>query len=122
LLFYVPDAWNGEPGATMSTAPLEAPMSASRVRSGAPGELSCVIPRLPPLPGRYVVRAMINEHGTCQVLAEYGRHGQARGLAQSAQIRLGQLTAIDVDWECGVLGYKRRGKVRRAAGTKRAAE
>jgi lipopolysaccharide transport system ATP-binding protein len=81
----------------------------SRHLDAGPGELSCVIPRLPLLPGRYVVRAMINEHGTCQVLAEYGWHGQTRGLVldvraagalvQNAQVQLGQLTAIDVDWE-----------------------
>ncbi len=71
-----------------------------------PGELSCVIPRLPLLPGRYVVRAMINDPVAHHLIAEYGLHG--RGLVldvrafgsilTNAQVKLGQLMSIDVDW------------------------
>jgi len=77
-------------------------------RSLAPGsgELACVVPSLPLLPGRYVLRASIVERETHQPLALYGWGGAGQVLDVRAsadplvnvQVQTEQLVAIDVDW------------------------
>ena len=68
------------------------------------GRLSCVIPRLPLVPGRYLVRFSINEHESLVALTDWNAGtlplevGAAPNLMTNAQAQLGQLMQIDVDW------------------------
>ena len=73
------------------------------------GQLSCVIPDLPLVPGLYMLRAAINEARSDVRLAGCGwsRPGPlVRVVADpclltNAQIQLGQLVTLDVDWGRG---------------------
>ena len=70
------------------------------------GELSCVIPALPLVPGLYMLRAAINEAASDVRLAGCGwsRPGPTvtiegrPDLLTNAQIQMGQLVTLDVDW------------------------
>jgi lipopolysaccharide transport system ATP-binding protein len=76
-----------------------------RIEAGT-GELSCLIRDLPLLPGLYVVRIAINEASSHVLLAGSGWRGpglalQVRGagdLLTNAQMQLGQLVGLEVDW------------------------
>jgi homopolymeric O-antigen transport system ATP-binding protein len=80
-------------------------MAGRAVESGE-GELSCVVPRLPLVGGRYSLRAGIVDFETRHVLALYGWHDAAAVLdvrssaapLANAQITLNQLVTIDVEW------------------------
>ncbi|MEA2568303.1 MAG: lipopolysaccharide transport system ATP-binding protein [Acidobacteriota bacterium] len=70
------------------------------------GELTCVIPRLPLVGGRYSLRAAIQDFETKQPLALYGWHDAAATLdvrsdatlLGNAQMELNQLVRVDVEW------------------------
>ena len=70
------------------------------------GELSCVIADLPLVPGLYLLRAAINEARSDVRLAGCGwsrpgplvRVESEPSLLTNAQIQLGQLVTLDVDW------------------------
>ena len=70
------------------------------------GDLSCVIPRLPLVPGRYRIRASIVDRDSFHPLALYGAESggsvvDVRGAADllvNVQIQMDQLVTIDVDW------------------------
>ncbi len=70
------------------------------------GELTCTIPKLPLLAGRYVMRAAIVDPEHFYPLALHGWHDaglvfDVRSPADAitnAQVRLGQLVKVDVDW------------------------
>lgn len=70
------------------------------------GELTCLVPRLPLLPGTYLVRVAINEARSGALLATCGWKGmglvlEVQGLPShvaNAQRQLGQLVALDVEW------------------------
>jgi lipopolysaccharide transport system ATP-binding protein len=80
-------------------------LGAVRLEPGR-GELSCVIPNLPLVPGLYMLRAAINEADSDARLASCGwsRPGAlmkvdaAASLLTNAQVHLGQLVTLDVDW------------------------
>ncbi|HEX6100131.1 MAG TPA: ABC transporter ATP-binding protein [Thermoanaerobaculia bacterium] len=77
-----------------------------RTISPGEGELTCVIPRLPLVGGRYVLRAGIVDVATRQPLALYGWEGggtvvdvrSEAGLQSNMQMTLHQLVTIDVEW------------------------
>ena len=86
--------------------------AAPRTLAAGWGELSCIIPRLPLLAGRYYLRATIQDPATLIPLALYGwRDGsypftvapQPSRHANSA-VAIGQLTTIDVDWDVSPQG------------------
>jgi lipopolysaccharide transport system ATP-binding protein len=70
------------------------------------GELTCRIPRLPLVGGRYVLRAGLVDAATRQPLALYGWEGGGAaldvrsdaGLQSNTQMTLHQLVTIDVEW------------------------
>lgn len=70
------------------------------------GELSCIVSRLPLLPGVYLVRVAINDARSGALLATSGWKGpglvfEVQGppsLLSNAQRQLGQLVALDVEW------------------------
>jgi hypothetical protein len=71
------------------------------------GELTCVIPRLPLVGGRYALRGAILDRGTRQPLAMSGR-GHAGGVLDvrsernamdNMRMANGQLVQVDVRWE-----------------------
>jgi lipopolysaccharide transport system ATP-binding protein len=70
------------------------------------GELTCVVPRLPLVGGRYSLRAAIQDFETKQPLALYGWHDAAATLdvrtdatlLANAQMQLNQLVTVDVEW------------------------
>ena len=74
--------------------------------SAGAGELTCTIPRLPLLAGRYVIRAAITDPKTLQPLALYGWQDSGADLhviaranhTSNAQAALRQVMAIDVQW------------------------
>jgi lipopolysaccharide transport system ATP-binding protein len=76
-----------------------------RIEPGT-GELSCLIRDLPLLPGLYVIRVAINEASSHVLIAGSGWRGPGlalhiRGtpdLLANAQMQLGQLVGLDVDW------------------------
>jgi hypothetical protein len=76
-----------------------------RTINGA-GELTCVIPRLPLVGGRYSLRGGIVDAATLQPLALFGWHDAPAvlevradaALAGNAAMTLNQLVTIDVDW------------------------
>lgn len=78
-----------------------------RTLDAGTGVLTCVIPRLPLLGGRYALRAAIVDYHTRQPLALYGWHDAAAvlevrssaSLVSNAQLTMQQLVTIDVDWE-----------------------
>ncbi|HEU0076788.1 MAG TPA: ABC transporter ATP-binding protein [Longimicrobiaceae bacterium] len=81
----------------------------SRARALAPGagELRCVVPRLPLVAGRYLVRAIVRDAATHYPLATYGWTGPAHALhvrtepspRSNTAMAMHQLTTIDVEWE-----------------------
>lgn len=70
------------------------------------GELSCLIRELTLVPGQYMLRAAINEAGSYVPLAQSGwsrsgltfRVSSTPDLLTNAQIQLGQLVTVDVEW------------------------
>jgi lipopolysaccharide transport system ATP-binding protein len=78
----------------------------SPLRSGA-GTLSCSIPKLPLLNGRYLVRVAIVEADTLQALAVYGYEEMAQqlivetpaSLLHNGLSAMNQLMTVDVDWD-----------------------
>jgi ABC-type polysaccharide/polyol phosphate transport system ATPase subunit len=70
------------------------------------GELTCLIPRLPLVGGRYALRAGIVDAATRHPLALYGWDGPAAvldvrskaGLQSNMQMTLQQLITMDVEW------------------------
>jgi hypothetical protein len=74
------------------------------------GELSCLLPRLPLITGRYNLRIAIQDPATLLPLALYGwndaphpftvaaPYSSRRG---NAAVTIGQLTTIEVDWTGG---------------------
>ena len=79
----------------------------SRELQAGLGELSCRIPSLPLVAGRYLVRAVLIDPVTTHALALCGYEEQPPMLdvravphrLTNAQIKLEQLVTIDVDWE-----------------------
>jgi hypothetical protein len=71
------------------------------------GMLSCLLPRLPLLPGRYQLRAAILDPVSRFPLALYGWRdlglllavGGAPDAARNAQAQIRQLMTVDVEWE-----------------------
>ncbi|MGE5489771.1 MAG: ABC transporter ATP-binding protein [Actinomycetota bacterium] len=71
------------------------------------GELSCVVKKLPLLPGRYSMRAVILQPAVLDPLASYGWNGRGAPLVVKAPmdaltnelVKLGQLVRADVDWQ-----------------------
>ena len=71
------------------------------------GELECVVPRLPLLPGRYQMRAVLVDPATRYPFALYGWTdrgiwidvGSDASAVINGQKRLNQLTTTDVDWK-----------------------
>ncbi|HZF96567.1 MAG TPA: ABC transporter ATP-binding protein [Allosphingosinicella sp.] len=80
---------------------------AGRRMAAGKGEIVCVVPDLPLLPGRYVVRASIGERETQQPLALLGFEDEGvafhvRGdadIVTNSQIQSGQLIRVDASWE-----------------------
>jgi ABC-type polysaccharide/polyol phosphate transport system ATPase subunit len=80
-------------------------MEAQSIDAGA-GMLSCLIPRLPLLGGRYAVRAAILDAETLVPLALFGYWGPATvllvssrpSLLNNGKMAVNQLVTIDVDW------------------------
>ena len=76
-----------------------------RIEAGE-GEIACMVPALPLLPGRYAARASLVERGTHQALALLGYEDEGvpfavRGGADrfiNEQVRHGQLIAVDASW------------------------
>ena len=70
------------------------------------GELTCIVPKLPLVGGRYRLRAAIHDHATQLPLALYGWHDAAAvldvrsqpGVLTNAQMQLNQLVKMDVEW------------------------
>lgn len=81
----------------------------SRRRTLLPGdgELGCVIPRLPLVAGRYLVRAVVSDAANDYPLATYGWTGSPAPLHVHAEpsrhvvaaMAMHQLMTIDVEWE-----------------------
>jgi lipopolysaccharide transport system ATP-binding protein len=78
----------------------------SRALRPGTGTLECVVPRLPLLPGRYQLRAVLVDPVTRYPLSLFGWEGAGLEIdvvsnanaIVNAQKRLSQLTTIDVDW------------------------
>lgn len=78
-----------------------------RILGPGPGELTCMLPHLPLLPGRYVVRGAIVRPVTRDHLALFGWDGRGTPFEvkaspdaiTNAHVHLGQLVKIDVDWQ-----------------------
>jgi lipopolysaccharide transport system ATP-binding protein len=81
--------------------------TATRTLEAGDGELTCVIPRLPLVSGRYSLRAGISDPATRQPLALYGWQNAAAvfdvrstpAMLTNVQIAKSQLVTIDVDWQ-----------------------
>jgi lipopolysaccharide transport system ATP-binding protein len=78
-----------------------------RTLAAGEGELTCIIPRLPLVGGRYSLRAGIQDFDTKLPLALYGWHDAAAvldvradaTLLANAQMQLNQLVTVDVEWQ-----------------------
>jgi lipopolysaccharide transport system ATP-binding protein len=71
------------------------------------GELTCVLPKLPLVAGRYSLRAAIQDFATQRPLALYGWYDAPAildvradpGFLTNVQMELHQLVTVDVEWE-----------------------
>ena len=101
-VFWNFNIWTGDSQVCVTGATSPEPRALER----GSGELTCVIPRLPLLAGRYVLRAALVDPENLYPVAMYGWHDpglplevrSAADAVTNAQVRMGQLVRVDADW------------------------